>query len=124
MTEKTRAFDDTLDEVLRDPREAVAYLDAALEEGDTALFLHALQNVARARGMSAVAAEAGLNRESLYRMLSKHGNPELRSLDNVLHTLGLKLSVRLQTKVRSRSRLSASRATKSSAKETRKASRR
>jgi probable addiction module antidote protein len=93
MTDKTRSFDTTLDEVLSDPREASAYLDAALEDGDPGLFLHALQNVARARGMSKVAEQAGLNRESLYRMLSKRGNPELRSLNNVLHALGLKLSV-------------------------------
>lgn len=78
---------------LRTDEEIAAYLNAALEEGEPALFLVALRNVARARGMTQLAEAAGLNRESLYKMLSEQGNPEFYSIDKLLHALGLKLSV-------------------------------
>lgn len=80
-------------ESLEDPEEAAAYLDAALEDGDPEVFLLALRDVAEARGMSQVAQEAALNRENLYRMLSKQGNPQLSSLRALLAGLGLRLSV-------------------------------
>ena len=76
-----------------DPEEAAAYLDAALEEGDPQVFLLALRDVAEARGIGRLAEETKLNRESLYRMLSKQGNPRLTSLDAVLDALGLRLGV-------------------------------
>jgi len=93
--EKSRPYQDYLIKALADPLEAAGYLNAALEDGDKELFLLALRNVAEARlgGMSKLAAASGLNRESLYRMLSGKGNPELRSLDRLLHALGLKLAV-------------------------------
>jgi len=86
-----------LDEDLRDPTEAVAYLNACLEDGDPEVFLLALRDVARARGGVAKLAEATeLNREHLYRMLSENGNPELRSLEALLDALGFRLSVALE----------------------------
>ena len=93
--EKSRPYQDYLIKALADPLEAAGYLNAALEDGDKELFLLALRNVAEARlgGMSKLAAVSGLNRESLYRMLSGKGNPELKSLDRLLHALGLKLAV-------------------------------
>jgi len=93
--ERSRPYQDYLIEALADPLEAAGYLNAALEDGDKELFLLALRNVAEARlgGMSKLAAASGLNRESLYRMLSGKGNPELKSLDRLLHALGLKLAV-------------------------------
>ena len=93
--EKSRPYQDYLIKALADPLEAAGYLNAALEDGDKELFLLALRNVAEARlgGMSKLAAAIGLNRESLYRMLSGKGNPELKSLDRLLHALGLKLAV-------------------------------
>jgi probable addiction module antidote protein len=79
---------------LRDPHEAIAYLRAALDETDAPeVFLVALRNVAEARGMSKLAREAHLNREHLYDLLSKNGNPELSSLYAILSALGYKLSV-------------------------------
>ena len=75
------------------PAEAAAYLDAALEEGSQEAFLMALRDVAEAHGMSGVAQGADLNRESMYRMLSKRGNPRLSSLAALLEELGLKLTV-------------------------------
>jgi len=81
-------------EALKDPAEAAAYLNAALEEGDREAFLLALRNVAEANGgMAAVADKAHLNRESLYRTLSRRGNPEIRTLFNLLHGVGLRLNI-------------------------------
>ena len=93
--EKSRPYSEHLKEVFADPLEAASYLNTAMEEGDKELFLLALRNVAEARlgGMSKLAEATGLNRESLYRMLSGKGNPELKSLDKLLHALGLKIAV-------------------------------
>lgn len=94
MAKKTTTYQEDLIESLKNPREAAAYLNAAMEEGDRALFLLALRNVAEAHGgMAAVSEKAKLNRESLYRMLSKKGNPEIKSIFNLLHSMGLKLSI-------------------------------
>ncbi|NVO00232.1 MAG: putative addiction module antidote protein [Geobacteraceae bacterium] len=85
-------------EALKDPTEAAAYLNAALEEGDRETFLLALRNVAEANGgVSAVAQKAHLNRESLYRTLSSRGNPEIRTLFNLLHGVGLRLNIAPET---------------------------
>jgi probable addiction module antidote protein len=64
-------YRDSLLESLQDPAEAAAYLDAALEDEDSRVFLLALHDVAEARGVIRVATEADLNRESLYRTLSE-----------------------------------------------------
>jgi probable addiction module antidote protein len=86
-------------QVLSDQREAVEYLNAALEDGDPEGFLLALRDVAEAQGGVAQLADvAKLNRESLYRMLSERGNPELRSLDALLHALGFRLAVAVEEK--------------------------
>jgi probable addiction module antidote protein len=92
-----RRWEDLLDEDLQDPAEVAAYLDACLEGGDPNVFLLALRDVARARGGIAKLAEnTSLNREHLYRMLSEHGNPELRSLEALLDALGFRLSITLK----------------------------
>ena len=70
-----------------------AYLEAALEEGDPALVAAALGDIARAKGMSQVAREAGLGRESLYKALSPSGNPEFATIMEVVSALGLRLHV-------------------------------
>jgi probable addiction module antidote protein len=95
---RARFVPDTIDresllQDLQDPGEAAAYLTAALEEGDSAVFLLALRDVADARGMSVLAAKAQLNRENLYRMLSESGNPQLDSLTALLDALDLRLAV-------------------------------
>lgn len=69
----------------------VAYLEAALAEGDPALIAAALGDIARARGMSEVAREAGLGRESLYKALSPDGNPAFSTVMKVIAALGLQL---------------------------------
>ena len=92
----SKPYQPELIESLRTPRRAAAYLNAALEEGDSEVFLLALRNVAEAQGgVAQLADKANLNRENLYRMLSERGNPELRSLDAILHALGFRLAIEL-----------------------------
>ncbi|MBF0448439.1 MAG: putative addiction module antidote protein [Magnetococcales bacterium] len=90
----TRDYQESLIESLSDPLEAAEYLNAALEEGDRELFLLCLKNVVQAQGgMSKLAKESTLNRESLYKMLSKKGNPKVSSLDSLLHAMNMRLVV-------------------------------
>jgi probable addiction module antidote protein len=70
-----------------------AEINAALASGDLAAVVEALGNIARARGMSQVAKEAGLARESLYRSLNSAGNPEFLTVMRVMASVGLRLSV-------------------------------
>ncbi len=91
---KRIAYQLELIDSLRDAGEAKEDWNAALEEDDPELFLLALRNVAEAQGgVGQLAEKAKLNRESLYKMLSERGNPELRSLDALLHALGFRLAV-------------------------------
>lgn len=80
-------------EHLRTEVEVAAYLDAALEEGDSALIAAALGDIARAQGMAKIARKSGLGRESLYKALSAEGNPEFATVMKVIRSLGLKLQV-------------------------------
>jgi len=86
-------YDEYLIESLKNSRRAKAYLNAALEDSDPRVFLLALRNVAQARGISKVAAQSALSRESLYKMLSQRGNPSLKSLGALLESLGYRLAV-------------------------------
>jgi probable addiction module antidote protein len=90
-TTKTTPYDAT--EHLRTPDEMAAYLDAWLDEAsdDAAGIAGALGDIARAKGMSQVAKDAGLNRESLYRALSANGNPSFATVLKVAKALGVKL---------------------------------
>jgi probable addiction module antidote protein len=92
MTIKTSSYRQSLLTALRDPVEASAYLNAALEDSPEA-FLKALKNVAQARPMAQVAREAGIQRETLYRAFSENGNPTFETLSSVLAALGMKLSI-------------------------------
>lgn len=78
-------------EHLKNEEDMVAYLEAALEEGDPTLVAAVLGDIARAKGMTEVAREAGLGRESLYKALSPAGNPEFGTILKVLAALGLQL---------------------------------
>ena len=93
MKKVTERYVDGLMESLKDPEEAAAYLNAALEEGSQEVFLVALRDVAEARGISRIARQSKLNRENLYRILSKKGNPQLASLRSILKSVGLQLAV-------------------------------
>lgn len=85
---KTRRWDAA--EHLKTDEDMAAYLDAALEEGDPALAA-ALGDIARAKGMTEIARETGLGRESLYKALSPEGNPEFSTVLKVVRALGLRL---------------------------------
>ena len=78
-------------EFLETEEQMAGYLAACMEEGDPALITYAIGVIARAKGMTELARETGLTRESLYRSLSKNGNPEFVTVLKVLDALGLKL---------------------------------
>ncbi len=81
-------------EYLQTPEAMAAYLDAWLEESpeDAAGIARALGDIARAKGMTQVAKDAGLSRESLYKALSADGNPSLATILKVSRALGMKLN--------------------------------
>ena len=86
---RTRTWDAA--EHLRSRDEMAAYLEAALDDGDAALVAAALGDIARASGMTAIARDTGLGRESLYKALSPEGNPEFATVLKVIRSMGLKL---------------------------------
>ncbi len=90
---KTQASAYDVSEYLRTPQEMAAYLNACLEEApeDAAGIARALGDIARAKGMSQVAKDAGLSRESLYHALSAEGNPSFSTVLKVAKALGLRL---------------------------------
>ena len=95
---RSKKYQDDLVQALKDPEEAAAYLNASLEAGEPEAFLLALRNVAEAHGgMGELAKSTNLNRENLYRMLSKQGNPELQSLALLLNSLGFRLAIEVNT---------------------------
>jgi probable addiction module antidote protein len=89
MAEKFTRYDSA--DLLKTDEDMATYLDAALDDGDPALVAHALGVIARARGMSQLARDAGLSREGLYRALSADGNPEFATVMKVIKALGLRL---------------------------------
>ena len=98
IMKNTSSYQDRLLERLTDKSEAIAYLKVALEEyeedHDTEVFMLALRNVAQAYGgISKLSEKTKLNREHLYRILSKRGNPRLITLDTVLRGLGFRISI-------------------------------
>jgi probable addiction module antidote protein len=92
-TTKTRTTPYDVAEHLRTPEEMAAYLDAWLEEAadDASGIARALGDIAQAKGMSQIAKDAGLNRESLYGALSAEGNPSFATVLKVTRALGVKL---------------------------------
>jgi probable addiction module antidote protein len=91
MALKTTRWD--VADILKTKEAIAAYLDAVLEDGDPELLKDALGAIARSKGMTDIAKEAGLGRSSLYRALSPDGNPEFATVASVLKALGLRLSV-------------------------------
>ena len=78
-------------EHIRDDADVAAYVEAALEDGDHRVVAAVLGDIARAKGMTQVARDAGLGRESLYKSLSSDGNPEFSTVLRVLKALGIRL---------------------------------
>jgi probable addiction module antidote protein len=88
-------YEPWLVERLKDPVEAAGYLEAVLEEGNQGAIMFALRQIAQAQGgVAEIARKAKLTREATYKMLSKSGNPELRSLSAVLKATGLRIAVK------------------------------
>src|SRR5438105_11718405 len=86
---------------LRDPETAATYLSVAAKNDDAAALLQALRNVTEALGgVSEIAERTGLNRQQLYRTLSRDGNPELRSLTKILDASGVRLQFVAQRRAR------------------------
>jgi len=93
MKKKVRYHDDLMRD-LRNPKAALEYLNAALEDPDENVFLLALRDVAEAwGGMTKLSRLSKSPRVSLYKILSKRGNPEIQSLTNILRTMGFRLAV-------------------------------
>ncbi len=92
MALKTRPFDAA--RYLETPKAQAAYLNEALASGDSAHIAQALGTVARARGMTSLARDTGLTRQSLYKALSEDGNPTLDTVMKVARHLGIELAAK------------------------------
>lgn len=96
MPKKSKKYIFGLNESLKVPKEAEAYLNAHLDEkGPQAeeLFLMALRDVAQAHGISEISNKTKLGRESLYKTLSKKGNPKFSTLNSLLNAMGLEICI-------------------------------
>jgi probable addiction module antidote protein len=91
MAIETRAWDVT--EFLGSDEDIRHYLEAAFEDGDPAIIRHAFNAVARARGMTGLARDAGISREALYKAFGESGNPTLDTLIKVTKALGVRLAI-------------------------------
>lgn len=88
-------YEPWLIEQLRDPVHAASYLEAVIEDGDQPALMLALGQIARAQGgIAVIARKAKLTREATYKILSKSGNPELRSFKALLRATGLQIAVK------------------------------
>ncbi|MCK4870438.1 MAG: putative addiction module antidote protein [Gammaproteobacteria bacterium] len=91
---RSGSYQEYLIESLKDPKEAAGYLDAALEGGDISVFLLALQNVVQAQGgVTTLAKKTQKSRTSLYKALSKTGNPYLTSTNQILSAMDMRLTI-------------------------------
>lgn len=90
-TKKAQTYDPV--EFLKTDEDILAYLNAALEDGNSSLVSAALGDIARARGMTQLAKETGITRDGLYKALSPTGNPSFATVQKVIKALGLKLDV-------------------------------
>ncbi|MDR3170878.1 MAG: putative addiction module antidote protein [Treponema sp.] len=82
---------------IQTPEDVKAYLEAALAENDTELLFAVIDDIARSKGMAAIAHNLHVARESLYRSLSSHGNPSFATIIGVLENLGYRLRVERKT---------------------------
>ncbi len=89
MKRKFRTHAEYLVETLKDPNEAALYLNAVLEEDDRDLLMVALADVARAHGLSKLAKRSHVSRMGLYKLLSKHKNPGLKTFLAILEASGI-----------------------------------
>lgn len=83
---------------LKTEADIAGYLTAVLEDGDPALFIAAIGDISRAKGMSDIAKKSGVTRESLYRALKIEAHPRFETVIKVIHALGMKLCVEVEWK--------------------------
>jgi probable addiction module antidote protein len=88
---KTKTYPWDAADHLETTEDIAAYLEAAFEDGDPAVVVAALGDIARSKGMTQISRETGLGRESLYKALSSDGNPEFATVLKVMQALGLRL---------------------------------
>lgn len=93
--DKLKPFDST--EYLDSEESIQAYLSVALDSGDAEFIASAIGTIAKAKGMSQLAKETGLSRESLYKSFSRKGNPNLKTLLSVTQALGVSFSAKVST---------------------------
>ena len=91
MSVRTKRFD--IAEHLKTDEDIRGFLQEVTNTGNTSDFIHALNIAARSRGMSEVAMRAGVSRASLYKSLSKNGNPKFETVSKVVNAFGCKLAV-------------------------------
>ena len=101
----------THNKYLRNPEVAAEYINGSLDSNDVSIILTAIRNVVDAQEgrVSGVAEKAMLSCESMYKMLSRNGNPKLAALNSLFHGLGLKISVKPDNKNYNRSHLNGQR---------------
>jgi probable addiction module antidote protein len=93
--EKTYKWD--MADHIKTKDDVIGYLEAALEENDTELLFHVIGDIARSEGMTQLARELNLSRESLYRSFSKTGNPSFTTVLKLLDVLGYKIEIKQKT---------------------------
>lgn len=98
----SRPYEESLDERLSDPVYAIEYLNSILEENDPDLLLLGLRDVARAHGFTYMAESAGLNRESLYKALSKGKNPRIGTILDLFSAMGYRIRLEPAKKTKRR----------------------
>lgn len=91
----SQSFDESRKEIFQDPELAAMYLEECLSDGNMELFKLALKHVTDAQlgGIGNLSKTTKLNRETLYKTLSKDGNPRFDTLNKILHALGLRMSI-------------------------------
>ncbi|MDR2343383.1 MAG: putative addiction module antidote protein [Spirochaetaceae bacterium] len=82
---------------IKTKEDVIGYLEAVLEENDTELLFHVIGDIARSEGMTQLARELNLSRESLYRSFSKSGNPSFTTVIKLLDLLGYRIEVKQKT---------------------------
>jgi probable addiction module antidote protein len=95
----SRPYEEGLDERLKNPGYAIEYLNSILEENDADLLLLGLRDVARAHGFAHIAEQTGLNRESLYKALSRGKNPRLGTVLELLSAMGCRIKLEPRKKL-------------------------
>jgi hypothetical protein len=101
-TKASRPYEESLDERLTEPTYAIEYLNSILEENDPDLLLLGLRDVARAYGFTYMAESTGLNRESLYKALSKGKNPRIGTIMDLFTAMGCRIRLEPAKKAKRR----------------------